>query len=157
MAPFDRRLVAEPGMVVPIEVPEVVMCVDDDVMPVADVVDVALIVGPEPQIFRATLRPLVIHRQALGENVVEAEEHPPGQHRREGVPAVPDEHVGGGEASAEYDEGDAVPRPPDAEPGRPPLERRGLTAGAPIHLCEVSRSGGLERRRGGSARPGPNT
>ena len=111
------------------------MRVDDDVVPAADVVDVALIVGPEPQVFRAPLRPRVIHREALGEDVVQAQEHPPRQHRREGVPAVPQEHVGDDEASAEPDEGDAMPRPPDTKYRRPPLKRRGLTAGAPIHAA----------------------
>ena len=150
--PFDRRFVTEPGMVVPIEVPEVVMCIDDDIVPATDVVDVGLIVGPKPQVRGVPLRPLVIHREASGEDVVQAEEHPPGQHQGEGVPAVPQKHVGDGDTPPERDEGDAVPRPPGADSGRPPIEGRGFIAGAPYHLREVSRSDGLERRCGRSAR-----
>ena len=138
--PLDRGLVAEPGVVIPLEVPEVVVGVDDEVVPAADVVDVTLIVGTEPQVFRTPLRPVVVHREALSEDVVQADEHPPHQHRREGVPTVAQEHVGDGEAAAERDEGDAVPRPPGANPGRPTPERCCLTAGAPVHVGDASRS-----------------
>ena len=110
-----------------------VVGVDDEIAPAADVVDMALVVGAEPEVLGAPVGRLLVHRQALGEDEVQAEEHPPREHRPEGVPAVSEEHVGERGASADHHEPDPVATPPDANGGRQPPERRAVTVEKFVH------------------------
>ena len=143
--PFLERFVAKPWMVVALQIPQVVVGVDDDVVPAADVVDVALVVRTEPQILRALLRQVVVHRQARRKNVVETEEHSPGEHRGEGVPSLPEEYVGHRDASADRRESEPMPRPPGWNRDRPPPGQPGFTFARPVHLCPALRPGRREQ------------